>query len=43
MSVPVVTGTIPKSYEIVDSIFALDSHQESFLWVQLTLVKPSMA
>ena len=30
MSVPVVTGTIPKSYEIVDSIFALDSHQESF-------------
>ena len=30
MDVPISTGNITKAYEIIDCIFALDSHKEGF-------------
>ena len=30
MNIPVSTGNITRGYEIIDSIFALDSHKEGF-------------
>lgn len=30
MSIPVSTGNITRDYEVIDSIFALDSHKEGF-------------
>jgi len=30
MSIPVSTGNINKDYEVIDAIFALDSHKEGF-------------
>ena len=30
MVIPITTGNISREYKIIDSIFALDSHKESF-------------
>jgi putative heavy-metal-binding protein len=31
MAIPLTTGSVARNYEIIDAIFALDSHKEGFL------------
>jgi len=32
MKLPITTGNISQNYEIIDAIFALDSHKEGFFF-----------